>query len=100
MRRLMTFIFGVAIGAALIFAAQRYHLVRSSDGFYLVAKTETTLSEAYVDIRQFRLTDWAEHPALATALIQAKKEHLLGEAAQSSLRDTLQGAFQSIGDRS
>lgn len=96
MGRIGTFIFGLAIGAGLIFGAQRYHLLRTAEGFYLVPKIESTMSDAYVDIRQFRLDDWARRPSLAAAILKAKKEHLLGDAAGSSFRDNVESAMQSL----
>lgn len=96
MGRIGTFIFGLAFGAALIFAAQRYHLLRADDGFYLIPKTRVTLQDAYVDIRQFRLDDWTRHPALTAAIFNAKKERLLGAAAAGTLRDKLRGMLQRL----
>ena len=58
-----------------------YHVVRSSDGFHLIAKSPPRLSETFVDIRAFSVADWTGHPQLASALVQANKQHLLGDSA-------------------
>jgi len=84
MSRLPSFLFGVVIGAAMLHVAMSYHLVRTRDGIELVAKRPARLSEAYVDIRTFSMSDWAGHPQLAAALVQANKPHLLGDAATQS----------------
>jgi len=38
MRGIMTFLFGVAVGAGGMFASHTYHLVRAEDGFHIVPK--------------------------------------------------------------
>ena len=64
-----------------------YHIVRASDGFHLIAKQPTRLSETYVDIRAFTMTDWAVRPQLASALVQADQQKLLGDSAAAALQE-------------
>jgi len=74
-------------GAALLQVATTYHIVRASDGFHFIAKQPARLAETYVDIRAFTMTDWAARPQLASALVQANQQQLLGGSAASALQD-------------
>ena len=85
MSRLGTFLLGVMVGFLLYAGATHFHVVRARDGFHLVAKQNAHLGESYVDIRQFTLSDWTNHPELAAALTKANKQYLLGDAASASL---------------
>lgn len=96
MGRISTFLFGLVVGAVLVFGAQRYHVVRSAEGLHLIPKTKATLAEAYVDIRDFRLADWTNHPELAAAVLKARKEHLLGDSARGSFRDSIENALNAL----
>jgi hypothetical protein len=87
MSRLSSFLLGMVAGAGLIQGATMYHIVRASDGLHLIAKQPTRLSETYVDIRAFTMTDWAVRPQLASALVQANQQQLLGDSAVTSLQE-------------
>jgi hypothetical protein len=60
-------------GAALVWLAMHYHLVRGNDGISLVAKTSSNLSDVYVDTRGFELRDWKEHRPLALAIMKRNR---------------------------
>ena len=96
MGRIGTFVIGAVVGAVLIFGAQRYHLLRADDGFYVVPKLSATFEQAYVDVREFGVTDWVEHRELAAAIVKAKKDHLFQDSAADSFRDGLKNALDSI----
>ncbi|MCI0642288.1 MAG: hypothetical protein L0Y70_24700 [Gemmataceae bacterium] len=87
--RLASFFLGIVVGAGLLHAAMNFHFIRSSDGFHAVAKRPARLSESFVDIRSFTMTDWANHPQLAGALVQANKQHLLGDSAADALHQSV-----------
>ena len=87
MSRLGTFLFGMIVGFLLYAGVTNFHVVRARDGFHLVAKQNANLSETYVDIRQFSLSDWTNHPQLAAALAKANKQYLIGDAAAASLQE-------------
>src|SRR5262245_44673283 len=89
MPRIGSFLLGVTCGAALLHIAMNFHLVRAGDGFHLVGKRPARLSEMYIDIRQFSVSDWAGHPQLATDLVQANKQNLIGAAAANAVQDSL-----------
>jgi hypothetical protein len=87
MSRLSTFLMGMVAGAGLLQAATNYHVVRASDGFHVIAKQPARLSETYVDIRRFTMSDWASRPQLATALVQANQQQLLGDSAAATAQE-------------
>jgi hypothetical protein len=86
MRGLSTFVMGMIVGALLLFAGSRYHVVRANDGFHLIPKSSARLTEPYVDIRQFTIEDWDKHKALAMAIVQADKAHLMQDSATENIR--------------
>jgi hypothetical protein len=79
----------MVVGAVLLYTAMNYHVIRSRDGIHLVVKRPARLSESFVDIREFSMADWTAHPQVATALVQANKQHLLGDSATSSIHQSL-----------
>lgn len=93
------FLFGVVTGAALLYVAMHYHVVRGNDGVYVVAKISNDLSDVYVDTREFSLSDWQDHKPLAAAILQSNQSHLVGDASLSSFRDSVRqltdGLFRS-----
>ena len=96
MGRLGTFLFGVAVGAGLVFGSLKYHVLRAHDGMHLVPKVSSTFEDAYVDIRQFGPSDWSQHRTLTASLIKANKEDLIGETASYSLRESLRTALDGL----
>jgi hypothetical protein len=89
MKRISTFFMGMAVGSMLLYSATLYHVVRATDGVYLIAKQPPRLAETYVDIRSFSMSDWASRPQLASALVQANQQHLLGDSAAGAIRNSL-----------
>ena len=89
MKRLSSFLFGMVAGAALLYGALNYHLIRAQDGLHLVPKLDAELSGTYVDIRGFTITDWSQQPNLAAALIDADRRELVEGAASDALRNGL-----------
>jgi len=84
MARLSSFLTGMAVGALLCYGATNFHVIRAQDGIHFVHKLPPRLSEAFVDVRSFSLSDWSAHPQLAAALVQDNKQHVIqGAAAQS-----------------
>ena len=68
MRRLTTLLFGMALGGGLVFSAHHYHLVRTGKQFLLIPKIGVSLVDPYVDVRDWHLDDWEEHPELLAAM--------------------------------
>lgn len=96
MGRLGAFLFGVVVGAGLVFGSLKYHVLRAHDGLHIVPKVAATFEDAYVDIRQFGPSDWNDHRTLAAGLIKANQEDLIGETAAYSLRDSLRSALDGL----
>jgi hypothetical protein len=96
MGRLGSFVFGVVVGAGLVFGSLKYHAVRAVDGVHVVPKISASFEDAYVDIRQFGPTDWDHHRTLAAALVKADKEGLIVDSATESLRTSLRSALDGI----
>jgi hypothetical protein len=87
MPRLSSFLFGMVAGAGLLQGVTTYHIVRASDGLHFIAKQPPRLGETYVDIRSFSMTDWSARPQLASGLVQANQQQLLGGSAATALQD-------------
>src|SRR5262249_18362940 len=89
MSRLSSFFLGLVAGAVLLHVTTNFHVVRASDGFHLIAKQPARLSETFVDVRTFKMSDWAARPQLANALVQANQGQLLGDSAAGALRQSV-----------
>lgn len=77
------FLYGMITGAAMLYVAMHFHIVRGNDGVFLVPKLSNNLSEVYVDIRQYKLRDWEDHKPLAAAILKSNQTHLLNNATRS-----------------
>lgn len=99
MRRLGTFICGLIVGAVLLYAALHYHLIHAADGLHLIPKSDATISQTYVDIREFRARDWLERPELAAAIVEADQEELLRSATDQTLKNSLDRLLGPADDR-
>jgi hypothetical protein len=89
MRRISTFLLGMATGVMLLHGVTIYHVVRAADGVHLIPKQPPRLAESYVDIRTFSMNDWAGHVQLVSAIVQAGQQQLLGNATTSSVQDAV-----------
>ena len=89
MRRIITFILGMLVGGLLLLAALNYHVIRAQDGLHFLPKTSARLSSSYVDIRNFTVADYMEHPEIVEALIRADQAELVDGAARGALQNGL-----------
>lgn len=90
------FIFGMVCGAALLYIAMHYHVVRGKDGVTLIPKISNNLSNVYVDVREFRLSDWKEHKTLAAAVLQSDQSAMLDDASLTSFRESVRGLVDGL----
>ena len=90
------FLFGVVVGALLLYLAMHYHIVRGNDGVFMVAKISNNLSDVYVDIRDFSLSDWKNHKPLAAAIMESNQSHLLEDASLNTFRTSVQGLVDGL----
>jgi hypothetical protein len=81
------FLLGFVVGAATLYGSMCFHIIRTNEGHQVLAKTGLTFRDTYVDIRQFGLTDWRDHVALAEALVKSDKADLMGNSAENTVRD-------------
>jgi len=96
MKKFMNFVFGVAVGAAVMFVALKFHVVRAEDGFHMVPKTLAKLNSIYVDIREFTIADWDGHRELALDLANSRKAYLLEDAAKNTLNNAVLDIFDGL----
>jgi hypothetical protein len=96
MKRLSGFLLGVVVGGGLVYGAQRYHVVRTEQGFEAVPKLSADFTDCYVDLRKFGTSDWSEHKALAAAIVGAKKEHIFHDSAADSVRQKMSGLLDEL----
>jgi hypothetical protein len=89
MSRIWSFFVGALFGAALLHTLTNYHIVRSSEGYVIVAKTPPRLAESFIDVRSFSASDWSGHPQLASALVRANKQHLIVDSTASALHQSV-----------
>jgi hypothetical protein len=97
MKRLTSFFTGMIVGAAGLYGAMTFHIVRADDGIHVVPKVTCGLSDVYVDTRKFTVPDWYAHRGLSAAVVNAEKEYLLGDSSLTSLRHSAHGALESLG---
>ena len=96
MGKVGTFIFGFLLGGVFVFSTLHYHLIRAEDGMHVVAKTTSTFSETYVDIRSFGPDEWYGHRQVAEAIHQAGKTELLQGFVTNPIQNAVGGAIQSV----
>lgn len=90
MRRFMGFFIGLILGAGLTFFLYNYHVVRYKDGFLVVSKPVNSLADPYCDIREWKVTQWEQHAALAGALVAyGRSDLVIAPAGSDILRDVL-----------
>ncbi len=96
MGRFGIFVFGFLLGGFTVFLSMHYHIVRANDGWHPIRKVNPRFSETYVDIREFGMSDWRQHPGLVAAIVQAEQSELLGDAAVQPLRNAFDNALDSF----
>jgi hypothetical protein len=91
MRRVLWLGLGTVFGAALMWAAMNYHLIRTRDGFAWVPKYRARLASTFVDVRQWGVTEWTEHPELVLTLERNQRTEIIGDAKVlgTTLRDAM-----------
>ena len=80
---------GVGLGAAAMFGVFRYHLVRAETGWNLVPTGASVPTDVYADVRNWTADDWAKHPQLTAALVEAGHGDLVAKTAATKLANRL-----------
>jgi hypothetical protein len=84
--RTKPFIIGLMLGAGLSFVALRYHVVRYTEGFMLVPRTDQPpIRSAYADVREWGTAMWKQYPEVAAALVADGQSKLVAEAMTDDL---------------
>lgn len=99
MGRISTLFFGFALGCGAIYCAFNYHIVKSDSGLQFVPKKSASLSETYVDIRKFGVSDWAAHPGLSADILASEKSGLMGGSATNTIESEARGLLNNLQSR-
>jgi hypothetical protein len=91
MRRIAWLGFGILLGAAGMWASMNYYVLRTKDGITWVPKYRARLAGTFVDVREWGVTEWTEHPELVLTLEQNKRTEIIGDAKVlgTTLRDAM-----------
>ena len=84
---LYKFISGMVVGSVATLAALNFHLIRTTDSWAVVPKRHLALTDTYVDIRDWGLSDWTEHADLVYTLHKNGRQDLITD---------LDGRFASL----
>lgn len=87
MRRLFAMAFGVLLGAAAMFIAFKFHVVRTKDDWVFVPKPSASLGDAYVDVREWDTAEWTKHSQLVKALVLTGRADLVRKAVTTRFMD-------------
>lgn len=87
MRRLFAMAFGVLLGAAAMFIAFKFHVVRTKDDWVFVPKPSASLVDAYVDVREWDTAEWTKHTQLVKALVLTGRSDLLRKSVTTRWMD-------------
>jgi hypothetical protein len=71
------FILGLIVGVIVIVVVLNIHLIRTKDGVEVIRKKEMTMTDTYVDVRDWSLTDYFKHsPRIRNYLVEKKYSQL------------------------
>jgi len=87
MRRLFAMAFGALLGAAAMFIAFKFHVVRTKDDWVFVPKPPAMLVDVYVDVREWDTAEWTKHPQLVKALVLTGRSDLIRKAVTTRFMD-------------
>ncbi|RPI89204.1 MAG: hypothetical protein EHM42_03405 [Planctomycetaceae bacterium] len=96
MRKLLAFLFSVALGGALVAGAYEYHVLRTPEKVVFIRKQAPDWRDAYVDVRGWKARDWAAHPRLVRNVTLAKRTDVMESSASVPLPPSW---FKSISNR-
>ena len=98
MGRITSFLTGAFVGATIMVLAMKFHFVRADDGFHVVAKLTSSMTDTYADIRDYGMTDWNEHRLLLAALVRAEKSHVVKDKTLDNIGDKFGTALDQLRD--
>ncbi|GEM_PF-1570481 len=68
MKKILSIILVILV-FALLFTAYKYTVIRKGTSFYFMKKNPPTFQEAYVDVTDWTLKDYAKHPKISAFLV-------------------------------
>ena len=95
MRRLFAMVFGALLGAAAMFMAFKFHVIRTKDDWVFVPKPSAALVDAYVDVREWTTAEWTKHPQLVKALVLTGRADLVRKSVTARWKDQVFGEQES-----
>lgn len=81
-------LFGVLVGAAAVLAVLGVHVVRDSQGTFVVGKQTWTLERTYVDARSLGVGDFLKLPAPVRQQLASRKA--------AAVRGKVEGALEGL----
>jgi hypothetical protein len=90
MNRTESFVFGLVVGIAALYATMHFTVVRARDGFHVIPKITAKLDMPYADVRAFKLEQWQRRPSLAMSILKVKKGYLLEDRSLVGFRSAAQ----------
>lgn len=101
MGRIKTFTIAALLGAAGMYVALQYHVVRANEGYLMVHRApQPRLQDVYADIREWDASTWTARPAVAQALTKGGRADLIAETAGQAAADDLHAALGPAGELS
>lgn len=97
MKGIKYLLLGIVLGGATVAGALQYHLLNTVEGLVLVPKTNSTLSDTYVDIRSFGVSEWNEHRQVVDAILKADRQDILSDSAVEGFKDSVDKLFDRLG---
>jgi hypothetical protein len=98
MGKLTSFLTGAFVGATIMVLAMKFHFVQANDGFHMVPKLTSSMSDTYADIREYSVAEWNEHRLLLAALVRAEKSHVVQDKTLSGVGEKFGNALESLTD--
>ncbi|MEZ6058546.1 MAG: hypothetical protein R3C01_17735 [Planctomycetaceae bacterium] len=90
-----TLLFGLTIGAGGMFAADRYHLVNTPDGYVVIPRVQSpALLDSYANVRGWGTEQWSRNIPLSQAIVAGGRGDLISEGIRS---DLLRQASEGLG---
>lgn len=96
MSRLGSTLTGVVLGGGLVYGALNYHVLRTPEGVELVPKLSATFSDTYLDVRQYGVSEWADHDQVTRAIVKSGKDHILKDSATRSVQEGINSLWDKV----
>ncbi len=88
-RGLILLVFGILVGGGAAYSAFTRHLVQADDGWHCVPNAASSVADCYRDVRGWTPSDWAAHPGVGAALVEAGKGDVVMRTSANGVMDRL-----------